>query len=338
VKFTGNRSSRGIIQGLYTSDLLGNYYLAPIDRFFADNNISSARYVDDIYIFADSVETGDYILRELIPLLRTYDLTLNEGKSLAMPKGALVSEEPDLEKLFAAAVDEISEQLEDEDFDVDYGFQSDFDDETDAPGEQSEPQDLNLVATTILFDSIGEYTGQEENIERFCLPLFAQANSEYAVDHVVDSFKKRPAMAQIYASYLVKFIDNIHIKTFLVAMLKDTFLVDWQKMWVLAALLRSEQFDDPVVKVVWDLYKDANRHEALRAVAAIFVGRYGDHTRRVALINSYNAAGSPYVQSAIYYSSRWFKGAEKANAVASWGNLTELNELITAAFQAKKAA
>ena len=52
--YTGERSSRGILQGMYPSDLLGNYYLAPIDRFLKDYGVPSARYVDDIYVFVKS--------------------------------------------------------------------------------------------------------------------------------------------------------------------------------------------------------------------------------------------------------------------------------------------
>ena len=105
--YTGERSSRGILQGIYPSDLLGNYYLAPIDRFLDDYGVPSARYVDDIYVFVESVDAADQLLRELIPTLRSYDLVLNEAKSVIMPKSALFTEEPDLEALFANAVAEI---------------------------------------------------------------------------------------------------------------------------------------------------------------------------------------------------------------------------------------
>src|SRR5262249_20561400 len=56
-------------------------YLTPIDRFLEDYGVPSARYVDDIYIFVESVEATDHLLREVIPALRSYDLVLNEAKS-----------------------------------------------------------------------------------------------------------------------------------------------------------------------------------------------------------------------------------------------------------------
>jgi hypothetical protein len=50
-------------------------------------------------------------------------------RSVVIPKSALNTEEPDLEALFADAVAEVASQVDDEDFDADYGFQSEWDDE-----------------------------------------------------------------------------------------------------------------------------------------------------------------------------------------------------------------
>ena len=143
--YTGERSSRGILQGMYPSDLFGNYYLAPIDRFLHEYGVPSARYVDDIYVFVKSVDSADQLLRDFIPALRGYSLVFNEAKSLIMPKSALITEEPDLEVLFAEAVKDISHQIDDEDFDADYGFQSEWSEEP------IDEEDLELKATTLLF-------------------------------------------------------------------------------------------------------------------------------------------------------------------------------------------
>jgi Reverse transcriptase (RNA-dependent DNA polymerase) len=333
IHFTGERSSRGILQGMYPSDLLGNFYLAPIDRFLDDYGVPSARYVDDMYIFVETVDSADRLLRQLIPTLRSYDLVLNEAKSVIMPKSALITEEPDLEALFSDAVAEIASQVDDSDFDADYGFQADWED-SDADSLDSDDEDLELKATTLLFDSLSEYPGHEENIERFCLPLFSKADSDYAVTHVLESFKKRPSMSQIYSSYLAKFLDIPHVHKFLLNLLNDVSLADWQKMWIVAALSQSKKSPDDAVKVVVDLLKDANKHETLRAVAAIYVGRFGDHTRRKALVSLYPTVSS-YIQAAMYFSSRQWPSAERANAKASWGGHGDLNKLITVAINKK---
>jgi hypothetical protein len=234
-----------------------------------------------------------------------------------------------LEELFAAAVTEIAEQIDDDDFDADYGFQSEWDEES-----TNNKEDLELKATTMLLDSLPEYPGQEENIERFCLPLFSKAGSDYALAHVLDAFKKRPAMTQIYASYVAKFLKMEAVRETLWALLNDDSLTDWQRMWILAALSQSRYHQDGEVQVALSLLQDANRHDALRAVAAIFVGRFGDHARRKTLIATYPAV-SPYIQAAIYYSSRLWPAAERNTARASWGNHGSLNSLITLAVAKK---
>ena len=324
IGFTGDRSSRGLLQGIFPSDLLGNFYLTPVDRFLEEQDVLSARYVDDIYIFVESVDAAGKILRKLVPYLRSYDLSINEAKSRIMRTSALITEEPDLQKLFDAAVEEISEQLDEEEFDADYGFQSEWDDE------EVEDEDLELQATMMLFDSIGEYVGYEENIERFCLPLFARAGSDYALEHVLGSINDRPAMAQIYAGYLVKFIDSPDVAAALVEVLLEPGLFDWQKMWILAALLQADDAEDASVKVAAQIMGDANRHDALRATAAVYIGRFGDHGRRKALAATYVSV-SPYVQAAIYFSSRDWPGPERANAKTLWGAQGGLSSLLTEA-------
>ena len=121
---------------------------------------------------------------------------------------------------------------------------------------------------------------------------------------------------------------------FLIDLLDDSSLVDWQKMWVLAALSQLDKANDESVKKASDLLKDGTIHEALRAVAAIYIGRYGDHSRRKALISYYNSV-SPYIQSAIYFSSRNWPGVERSNAKASWGSHGLLNSLLTLAMAQK---
>jgi hypothetical protein len=92
---------------MYPSDLFGNFYLAPVDQFLKDElGVPSTRYVDDIYIFLDSIESSVSVVRKLIPMLRSYDLILNEAKSKILPAKTLLTEEPDLEDLFNAAFDE----------------------------------------------------------------------------------------------------------------------------------------------------------------------------------------------------------------------------------------
>jgi hypothetical protein len=334
--FTGERSSRGILQGVYSSDLFGNFYMAPIDRMLRDMNVASSRYVDDLYLFVESVDHAERILRDLIPVLRSYDLSLNENKCKIMPKSILHAMEPDLDALFQAAVDEIGAQIDAEDFDADYGFQSEWEDEDEEDSDESEDGEeetpIELAATISLFNSLDTYVGQEENVERFCLPLFSKAGSNHAIDHVKDAFRKRPAMAQIYSSYLAKFLDDDEVRSFVGALVADSALADWQKMWTLAALMQAPDPTDDEVKIALDIARDGTRHDALRAVAAYFVGRFGDHARRTTLRALYPQV-SNYVQAAIYATSRFWQGVERSNAKATWAGHGPLHALLTVAMK-----
>jgi Reverse transcriptase (RNA-dependent DNA polymerase) len=330
LSYTGQRSSRGILQGIYPSDLYGAFYMSAIDRFFDDIDVPSARYVDDIYIFVGSINKAGNVLRKLIPFLRSYDLNLNELKSTVMRKSALFVEEPDLDELFAQAVEEISPQLDEDDGDTGYGFQSDwFEDEDEDQDEDQNESDLELQATQALFDSIGNYPGHEESIERFCLPLFSKAESEYALDYVLTQLAWRPVMTQIYASYLGKFVNQREeVREALLGALDNPTFFDWQKMWIIATLMQSEEASKQAVKSAMSILSDATRHDALRAVAAVFVGRYGDHDRRKALFGIYKNV-SEYVQLAIYFSSRSWPAVERKNARDSWGGHGQLHKIMS---------
>ncbi len=328
--FTNSRSSRGIIQGVFPSDLVGNFYLEPFDRYMGDLDFDTARYVDDIFIFVNSVSDADAVMKKLIPFLRSLDLSLNEAKSSLFPKNRLVVEEPDLESLFQDAISEIHDQIDDHDFEVSYGFQSEWDDEETPYDENNE--EIEIRATEILFDSISDFPGHEEEIERFCLPLFLKAGSDFAVDDVKSAFRDRPSMSQIYCAYLGRFIEDNSVFDFLASQVDHHSLHDWQLMWVIGAMLQRKECPDAVVRQVARVFRDRNYHECVRAIAAIFVGRKGDRVRVDALASEC-ANESHYVQSAIYFSSRSWPGSARTNMRAQWGNRGELNTLISGAIE-----
>ena len=319
---------------MYPSDLFGNFYLAPVDQFLKDDlGVPSTRYVNDLYIFLNSIDASVDVVRRLIPMLRSYDLILNEAKSKILPAKSLLTEEPDLEGLFSAAFDEAKEQLTEDEMQSEYGFQAEWDVDDDDDDEKHDA--LELAATQALFDSIDDYPGSEENIERFCLPLFARAGSDYAVGHVLKAFSERPSMSQIYAAYLAGFLDSNEVKRFLTATLKDDSTMDWQRMWVLAALMQADGPVNGAVKNSLALLERGDRHNTLRASAAIYAGRFGDHATRIKLSRLYSGLPA-YIQLAVYYSSRGWPLAERRTAKSSWGDHSPLHTLLTTALGAKK--
>jgi Reverse transcriptase (RNA-dependent DNA polymerase) len=329
VLVTGDRNSRGLLQGLFPSDLLGNFYLNPIDEHFKDLEIPSARYVDDIYLFVSSLRQAEEVTRILTSKLRDYDLGLNEYKSKLLQSNSLIIEEPDLERLFADAFNERLEQLEeDEKIDSDYGFQSEWEDDDDE-SEVGRKSEAELHATEVLFDSMDDFPPHIEKIERFCLPLFAAAVSEYAVDYVLENFAARPAMTQIYCAYLAKFSEDAKIASALEKTLtNDQLLYDWQRMWVFAALMRWKKTTDEVVRIALKTYNDGSRHEGLRAVAAILTAKHGSFTRQKQLVDNYGNTGSAYLQAAVLYATRYFQKELRRSSVKSWSAHTATHSLV----------
>lgn len=84
-------------------------------------------------------------------------------------------------------------------------------------------------------------------------------------------------------------------------------------MWIIACLHQSSTRDHQAVRVANDILGDPSAHEALRAIAATYVGRMGDAARRRTLFATYQAV-PPIIQYAIYYSSRNWPRAEQNGA------------------------
>jgi hypothetical protein len=244
-----------------------------------------------------------------------------------------MSEEPDLEDLFQDAVQEIRDQLDDSDFREEYGFQAEWEGEED---DEENEEELTLKATEKLFGSMSEFPLHQEKIERYCLPIFARSKSPIAVTHVLESFEKYPAMAQIYSSYLANFVgDAMVVKRLAAIVASENVFFDWQKMWIFAGLLRCDSATDALVKYALGLVRGAGVHEALKAVAAIFVGKFGSFTRRKSLMSEYGGTGSPYVQSAILYASRYFPANDRRNAITNWSGHSQLHQLVADAISAR---
>ena len=108
------RFSYGIPQGLFPSDLLGNFYLSTLDTNLASLGIKSLRYVDDLVLFYESERKAKSSLAQLCWFLRTIGLSLNEAKSKVSTVQELVHEKTELDRLFGNAREEAISLLENE--------------------------------------------------------------------------------------------------------------------------------------------------------------------------------------------------------------------------------
>ena len=327
-QMSSSRSSRGIIQGVFPSDLFGNFYLYPIDRYISDNKLPSVRYVDDIYVFFKSHEECDKFIVGLYRELRKLDLNLNEAKSCVTTPAEILTSDPDLEALFSTAIEEIHSLYEDGGFEevyTDYGFQTiwvDYDTEINH-------DEINLTATQLLFDEINKYPSNTEEIERFCLPMFAAFNSDYALDEVLNKIESTPSMSQIYFSYLSNFLDNEKVTSKIESILSHMKLqFEWEYLWVLACAIKIEKAPDSMVSLFINIAMKATQ-ESVVALAWIAAAKHGDYDRQKTVVDAIEMTHSNYIRGAILFSARYMSKPLKKITIDLLENQNELFKMIT---------
>src|SRR5207245_2123178 len=126
-----------------------------------------------------------------------------------------------------------------------------------------------------------------------------------------------------------QFLRTKQIRRSLKSFLTDPELYyDWQRMWILAALMTPDTSEDDIVSSALKIYKDGQRHEALRAVAAVFVAKHGTFPRQKELIDSYGASGSTYLQTSVLYGARYFQRATRRAVIKSWSGQSTTHSLV----------
>ena len=332
------RKSFGIIQGLYPSDVLGNFFLSGLDDFCENKGIPSARYVDDIYLSFESELEARKELSRLAEYLRADGLHLNELKTRILPSDDLVREETAVDRLFAKAVDEINQLRADEapcngdrsPGSFQYGFDADWGVQTDTDTECEDEKPVEVMQTERLFDQIAFYPDYEDGIEKFCLPLLESARSDIAVDHVCERILDKPHQAVLYFSYLYTFIrGSRELVGFLEGLLSSEKLISgYQKMFLLAVLSKAEKISRQKINVVLKWLQDKREDEAVRAVAAVLVSRLGTANPKKAVKLEYGNEPSEYVRGAILHAARFFTKEEKNVCKRAWGGHNRMNALI----------
>ena len=327
------KDSHGIIQGVFPSDFLGNFYLCSLDAEHQINEIPFVRYVDDIYMFFRSEKEVNIHKIFLSSWLRRDGLNLNEAKTRTFEVEDLVKEETEIELMFEEAKKEAWSELSREDFyasTISWDFL--FEEE---PEEEFDEEDIELEATKKLFD-LEEVNKETKNkIVKFCLPIFTATHNEYAIDFVLSSFPESKHMAQPYARYLKKFIRNNQDVTRAVESLlgNDEVYYEYQFMWLYAALMGADKVSFDSVKYAINQLRNTKLSEALRATCAVFVGKFGNVTQRRILKTHYSEEPSSYVKSAILHSARHFPKNEKETCYTAWSGHNEVNSLIVSALK-----
>lgn len=325
------RDSHGIIQGIFPSDFLGNFYLFGLDSDFDVRNLPSVRYVDDIYIFYRSLFDARRGLVNLCRMLRHEGLHLNERKSGIKQTNEILREETLIDRMFEAAREEIEDQRS-----VGwhgYGFQSIW----LADQGEDEEEDIELQAVEALYAQVEdtEEATNADKIEKFCLPYLATSGSEIGVQRSLIGIIERPYLTKLYSSYLSTIsITNADISGRIEELVNDERLAyDWQLMWVVAAFTRAESVSTSTVNSVLRLLRDTTRSVALRGLCAIVVGMHGHAGQRRNLRHHYLDEPSEYVRTAILFSSRYFPTPERRSCLNAWSGHSITHTLVSEAIR-----
>jgi Reverse transcriptase (RNA-dependent DNA polymerase) len=319
------RQSTGIIQGIYPSDVLGNFYLSDFDADCEMHGLTSARYVDDIYVGFNDERSARRELVRLNARLRSSGLFFNTSKTSILTAANVRAEEGALEELFDEARGEIYAHLEWLS-QSGYGFQGNWIINGDIPTEE----EIELQATKRLLFYDGSHDSQREKIERFCLPILRGGNDDSAIDLVFDNFDTRPQLTRIYASYLTHFSrESPDIAARISRLMQeDQFFCDYQRMYVLASILNRETNDASTVMKCQQWMESGIIGAETRALAAIFVAKFGSPQQKRSVRLRYENEPSEYVRAAILYSAQFFTLADRRTAKRAWGGHSSINALI----------
>lgn len=319
------RDSFGIIQGVFPSDILGNFFLSEFDGYCDLHEIPSARYVDDMYLHFGSEVDARRGLIDLIEKLRKDGLHLNEYKSGIRTTHETLREETEVDTLFEEARKEVKEELA-EYTTSGYGFTAEW--EWEEPEDEDE---IDLAATERLYSAIENYPEQTDKIERFCLPLLRAAGSEHAVDAVLRHLPEKPHLTSYYHAYLSRFVPS---NKDLVGALESAarspeYVTDYQRMYLLGSLFAAESVKPTTVNSALQWLENKKIAEETRAMAAIFAAKHGNPTQKRTVRLAYEDEPSAYVRGAILYSSRYFMGPERKTCKKAWGAHNLVNALIS---------
>lgn len=321
------KDSHGIIQGVFPSDFLGNFYLLSLDTAHLIESKPFLRYVDDVYMFwAAESEAAKHRI-EVTKLLRKDGLNLNESKSRIVKVEDLIHEETEVDTLFEKAKDEVWSDLTRADF-----YSSTIAWDYEEPDEEAETE-IDLIATKELFEY--ESTSQEsrDKIDKFCLSIFTAAKDDHAVDYVLDNYTRKPYLAQQFAKYLKPYAKSNPsiVKRLEFIYSSSEIIYEYQTIWLLALLLTAETLELETVNKAYYNLTERKYSDALRAIGALMVAKYGNAGQRRLLKNYYQDEPSPYVRASILYSARYFPKGERDACYAAWGGHDETNSLIVVA-------
>ncbi|MCK4797231.1 MAG: RNA-directed DNA polymerase [Spirochaetes bacterium] len=322
-------NSYGIIQGLSSSDLLGNFNLTNLDYFLKIKEFDYCRYVDDIYVFHDNELELKKLLIEICNKLRNQGLFLNESKTQLSESKYILFQETEFDRMFDEITDMLNEVFEDDSsfFESEYGFQIEWDDE---PEEVIKVEGFRLDLIEQLYNKRNEAKWQRDKIIKFCFPLFSKAQSPYPLDTIKDEIFNYPHLAKNYCNYLATIErDNEDITKLIEELIfSKNIIYEYQSLWLFSSLLYRCKVSREVIDLAVQTIRNKQKHETVRAICSILISKFGSGIQLRALRDEYGNEPSIYVKSAILYGTRYFSKGERKACHSAWSGHSELNTLI----------
>lgn len=317
LEFTG-RDSHGILQGMFPSDFLGNFYLASLDDALRVKEIPSIRYVDDLCLFFPNELTAKKGLIYLCKILRYEGLNVNESKTDVLDSNRLIEEETEIDRLFARAKQEVRETELPVEIESQYGFQTIW-----LPGEVVlEPAQVELQAVEDLYVEGVQDEHRAEKVEKFCLPYLGGVGNTRAVDNSLGNILLRPHLSRVYCSYLLRFVkDNTYVSQRLESVIASPEMpYDWSLIWPIATLTEASSVSTDTVDKAIQILHDVDRADALRRASVYLVAKHGTVGQRRIIRYRYESEPSAFVREAILFASKYFPTDERNSCIRAWGS------------------
>lgn len=305
--------SRGLPQGISTSDALATVYFDQVDRSMVRHGYSYFRYGDDVRLSVESYEAGREAIARLEATVRRIGLSLNGSKTRVLraetyrnqlndADTARVELQRRLHESRLAALEttvtqaeglsELEGVLTDEMLWSLYAGDVDIQDVIDEMTPLLEPADIE-VAEELFKETLDHAPWTHDPLRREAfhgrfvrtLRLLTSGRSRVGVEHAIRLLRRLPDQTEEVARYLAAIArdrPNQVRKTVRAFLLSDAFRQDWQEVWLYDVLSRCLPLGASLVTHLEAVADDEDRGWFVRTSSMNLLARDGKGQRSLA--------------------------------------------------------
>ncbi len=307
-----NGVSHGIPQGLWPSDLIGNFYLSPLDSHMILERWQYVRYVDDIRIFTKSLVDARRALLSMSRKLGALGLSLNSEKTSILPKEEFCKKlRPASEKLVDLVAKRKAWMKA-----LDPYF-SEFKPSSESPLEKA---DVNQLLE-ILRDATSEHPVKEGDV-KFCLNSLFGINAKEARVTATNLLADYPHLTSYVVNFLASTGYDPDIGQQLVTFLSsENNLYDWQEMWILRYFFTAKGMPKDLRAFVRNIVVNRNKNNATRTMAIHLLGELGELADWQSLREQVRNEDSNWVRAYIVLGTRKLPKDDRNHVYTYWRTL-----------------